>query len=136
MSCGATAALILPSFVQVLEQSRYELVVPLTLLFSSALLKVSTCNKEKEAQVPPTCVPSLVLSRLRLVSPQAPHVAPHDGVLQEAYLLFHGFLTWPEPCSSASKRLLKVIQKELRAPGSSDTLTHRRYRAASLRYRE
>ncbi|XP_056262112.1 phosphoinositide 3-kinase regulatory subunit 5-like isoform X2 [Pseudoliparis swirei] len=79
---------LLSKAAQVLEQSRYELVVPLTLLFSSALLK-------------------------------APHVAPHDGVLQEAYLLFHGFLTWPEPCSSASKRLLKVIQKELRAPGIS-----------------
>uniref|UniRef100_A0A8C3A148 Phosphoinositide 3-kinase regulatory subunit 5 n=1 Tax=Cyclopterus lumpus TaxID=8103 RepID=A0A8C3A148_CYCLU len=73
---------------QVLEQCRYELVVPLTLLFSSALL-------------------------------QAPHVALHCGVLQEAYLLFHGFLTWPEPCSSASKRLLKIIHKELRAPGIS-----------------
>ncbi|XP_068575242.1 phosphoinositide 3-kinase regulatory subunit 5-like [Cebidichthys violaceus] len=79
---------ILRKTTEVLEQCRYELVVPLTLLFSSTLLK-------------------------------APHVAPDCGVLQEAYLLFHGFLAWPEPCSSASKRLLKIIQKELRAPGIS-----------------
>ncbi|KAF3846887.1 hypothetical protein F7725_003965 [Dissostichus mawsoni] len=39
--------------------------------------------------------------------------------LVEAYLLFHSFLTWPEPCSSASKRLLNVLQQELRAPGIS-----------------
>lgn len=73
---------------EVLEQCRYELVVPLTLLFSSTLLK-------------------------------APHVAPDSGVLQEAYLLFHHFLSWPEPCCSASKRLLHVIQQELKAPGIS-----------------
>ncbi|XP_031726853.1 phosphoinositide 3-kinase regulatory subunit 5-like isoform X1 [Anarrhichthys ocellatus] len=79
---------ILRKTTEVLEQCRYELVVPLTLLFSSTLLK-------------------------------APHVAPDCGVLQEAYLLFHSFLAWPEPCSSASKRLLKIIQKELRAPGIS-----------------
>ncbi|XP_070703680.1 phosphoinositide 3-kinase regulatory subunit 5-like isoform X2 [Pempheris klunzingeri] len=73
---------------KVLEECQYELVVPLTLLFSSTLLK-------------------------------APHVSPECGVLQEAYLLFHGFLSWPEPCSSASKRLLNIIQQELRAPGIS-----------------
>ncbi|XP_044038341.1 phosphoinositide 3-kinase regulatory subunit 5-like isoform X2 [Siniperca chuatsi] len=73
---------------EVLQQCRYELVVPLTLLFSSTLLK-------------------------------APHVAPDSGLLQEAYLLFHSFLAWPEPCCSASKRLLNVIQQELRAPGIS-----------------
>ncbi|XP_028311697.1 phosphoinositide 3-kinase regulatory subunit 5-like [Gouania willdenowi] len=73
---------------EVLEQSQYELVVPLTLLFSSTLLK-------------------------------APYVDPECGVLQEACRLFHSFLSWPEPCSSASKRLLNVIQQELRAPGSS-----------------
>ncbi|KAI3360150.1 hypothetical protein L3Q82_014469 [Scortum barcoo] len=71
---------------EVLEQCRYELVVPLTLLFSSTLLK-------------------------------SPYVAPDCGLLQEAYLLFHSFLGWPEPCSSASKRLLNIIQQELRAPG-------------------
>uniref|UniRef100_A0A3Q4AZ82 Phosphoinositide 3-kinase regulatory subunit 5 n=1 Tax=Mola mola TaxID=94237 RepID=A0A3Q4AZ82_MOLML len=70
------------------QQCCYELVVPLTLLFSSALLR-------------------------------APHVDPDCSVLQEAYQLFHGFLTWPEPCFSASKRLLKIIEQELRAPGST-----------------
>ncbi|XP_010783323.1 phosphoinositide 3-kinase regulatory subunit 5-like, partial [Notothenia coriiceps] len=49
----------------------------------------------------------------------APHVAADLVLLQEAYLLFHSFLTWPEPCSSASKRLLNVLQQELRAPGIS-----------------
>ncbi|KAG8006442.1 Phosphoinositide 3-kinase regulatory subunit 5 [Nibea albiflora] len=73
---------------KVLEQCRYELVVPLTLLFYSTLLK-------------------------------APPVSPDCGVLQEAYLLFHSFLAWPEPCCSASKRLLNIIQQELRAPGIS-----------------
>uniref|UniRef100_UPI003AB082B3 phosphoinositide 3-kinase regulatory subunit 5-like n=1 Tax=Centroberyx gerrardi TaxID=166262 RepID=UPI003AB082B3 len=73
---------------EVLVQCQYELVVPLALLFSSALLKV-------------------------------PHLAPDCGVLQEAYLLFHSFLSWPEPCCSASKRLLHVIRQELRAPGIS-----------------
>ncbi|XP_034750933.1 phosphoinositide 3-kinase regulatory subunit 5-like isoform X2 [Etheostoma cragini] len=77
---------ILRKTKEVLEQCRYELVVPLTLLFSSTLLK-------------------------------APHVAPE--VLQEAHRLFHSFLAWPEPCSSASKRLLNIIQQELRAPGIS-----------------
>ncbi|XP_051244350.1 phosphoinositide 3-kinase regulatory subunit 5 isoform X1 [Dicentrarchus labrax] len=79
---------ILRKTKEVLEQCRYELVVPLTLLFSSTLLK-------------------------------APHVASDCSVLQEAYMLFHSFLAWPEPCSSASKRLLKLIQQELRAPGIS-----------------
>uniref|UniRef100_A0A8C9XQ04 Phosphoinositide 3-kinase regulatory subunit 5 n=1 Tax=Sander lucioperca TaxID=283035 RepID=A0A8C9XQ04_SANLU len=78
---------ILRKTKEVLEQCQYELVVPLTLLFSSTLLK-------------------------------APHVAPE--VLQEAHQLFHSFLAWPEPCSSASKRLLNIIQQELRAPGSTD----------------
>ncbi|KAM8843998.1 phosphoinositide 3-kinase regulatory subunit 5-like isoform 2-T3 [Spinachia spinachia] len=79
---------ILTTTTEVIRQCRYELVVPLTLLFSSTLLK-------------------------------APHVAPDCGVLEEAYLLFHRFLAWPEPCSSASKCLLETIQKELRAPGIS-----------------
>ncbi|XP_059203581.1 phosphoinositide 3-kinase regulatory subunit 5-like isoform X2 [Centropristis striata] len=79
---------ILRKTKEVVEQCRYELVVPLSLLFSSTLLK-------------------------------APHVAADCSVLQEAYLLFHSFLTWPEPCSSASKRLLGIIQQELRAPGLS-----------------
>ncbi|XP_008283822.1 phosphoinositide 3-kinase regulatory subunit 5-like [Stegastes partitus] len=79
---------ILRKTKEVLEQCRYELVVPLTLLFSSTLLK-------------------------------APYVPADCGVLQEAYLLFHSFLAWPEPCSSACKRLLNVIQQELRAPGIS-----------------
>ncbi|KAM9745867.1 phosphoinositide 3-kinase regulatory subunit 5-like isoform 1-T3 [Menidia menidia] len=73
---------------EVLEQSQYELVVPLTLLFSSALLG-------------------------------APHVDPGSGVLQEACRLFGRFLSWPEPCSSACRRLLDLIQQELRAPGIS-----------------
>ncbi|XP_033982939.1 phosphoinositide 3-kinase regulatory subunit 5-like isoform X1 [Trematomus bernacchii] len=79
---------ILKKTKEVLEECQYELVVPLTLLFSSTLLK-------------------------------APHVAADLVLLQEAYLLFHSFLTWPEPCSSASKRLLSVLQQELRAPGIS-----------------
>uniref|UniRef100_A0AAQ4QYP2 Phosphoinositide 3-kinase regulatory subunit 5 n=1 Tax=Gasterosteus aculeatus aculeatus TaxID=481459 RepID=A0AAQ4QYP2_GASAC len=79
---------ILRKTTEVIQQCRYELVVPLTLLFSSTLLK-------------------------------APHVAPDCGLLEEAYLLFHRFLAWPEPCSSASKTLLKIIQKERRAPGIS-----------------
>ncbi|XP_029944446.1 phosphoinositide 3-kinase regulatory subunit 5-like isoform X2 [Salarias fasciatus] len=73
---------------EVLEKCQYEQLVPLTLLFSSTLLK-------------------------------APHVAPDCSVLQEAYLLFHRFLSWPEPCSSACKRLLRLIQQERRAPGIS-----------------
>uniref|UniRef100_A0A3Q3IMN6 Phosphoinositide 3-kinase regulatory subunit 5 n=1 Tax=Monopterus albus TaxID=43700 RepID=A0A3Q3IMN6_MONAL len=79
---------ILRKTKEVREQCQYELVVPLSLLFSSALLK-------------------------------APYVAPDCGVLQEAYLLFHSFLSWPEPCCSAAKRLLSVIKQELRAPGIS-----------------
>uniref|UniRef100_A0A671TYC3 Phosphoinositide 3-kinase regulatory subunit 5 n=1 Tax=Sparus aurata TaxID=8175 RepID=A0A671TYC3_SPAAU len=75
---------ILRKTKEVLERCRYELVVPLALLFSSTL---------------------------------APHVALDCGVLQEAYTLFHSFLSWPEPCCSASKRLLNIIQQELRAPG-------------------
>lgn len=47
-------------------------------------------------------------------------MAPDCSVLQEAYLLFHGFLTWPEPCFSAAKRLLNMIQLELRAPGNAE----------------
>uniref|UniRef100_A0A667X246 Phosphoinositide 3-kinase regulatory subunit 5 n=1 Tax=Myripristis murdjan TaxID=586833 RepID=A0A667X246_9TELE len=50
---------------------------------------------------------------------KVPYLAPDCGVLQEAYLLFHCFLSWPEPCCSASKRLLLIIQQELRAPGIS-----------------
>ncbi|KAL6103402.1 pik3r5 [Pungitius sinensis] len=79
---------ILRKTTEVIQQCRYELVVPLTLLFSSTLLK-------------------------------APHLAADCGVLEEAYLLFHRFLAWPEPCSSASKCLLETIEKELRAPGIS-----------------
>ncbi|KAK7940252.1 hypothetical protein WMY93_003578 [Mugilogobius chulae] len=72
---------------EVLERFEYDLVVPLTLLFSSTLLK-------------------------------APHVPADSGLLQEAYSLFHCFLSWPEPCSSACFRLLLTIQQELRAPGT------------------
>ncbi|KAM6905472.1 phosphoinositide 3-kinase regulatory subunit 5-like [Xenentodon cancila] len=79
---------ILRKTTEVLEECQYELVVPLTLLFSSALLKI-------------------------------PYVAPDCNVLQEAYLLFHRFLSWPEPCSSACKHLLNMIRQELRAPGIS-----------------
>ncbi|XP_034567365.1 phosphoinositide 3-kinase regulatory subunit 5-like isoform X2 [Notolabrus celidotus] len=79
---------VLQKTKEVLEQCQYDLVVPLTLLFSSSLLK-------------------------------APYVSPDRGILQEAYLLFHSFLAWPEPCCSASKRLLIIIQEELRAPGIS-----------------
>ncbi|XP_041832638.1 phosphoinositide 3-kinase regulatory subunit 5-like [Melanotaenia boesemani] len=78
---------ILRKTKEVQEQCQYELVVPLTLLFSSALLRIP--------------------------------LAPDYGVLQEACLLFQRFLAWPEPCSSACKRLLKIIQQELRAPGIS-----------------
>ncbi|XP_026181826.1 phosphoinositide 3-kinase regulatory subunit 5-like isoform X2 [Mastacembelus armatus] len=79
---------ILRKTKEVREQRQYEVVVPLSLLFSSTLTK-------------------------------APYVSPDCGVLQEAYLLFHSFLSWPEPCCSASKRLLSIIQQELRAPGIS-----------------
>lgn len=79
---------ILRKTEEVLEQCQYELVVPLSLLFSSTLLR-------------------------------APYLPADCGVLQDANLLFHGFLSWPEPCSSAAKRLLNVIQQELRAPGIS-----------------
>ncbi|KAM7386368.1 hypothetical protein PAMA_009135 [Pampus argenteus] len=79
---------ILRKTKEVLEQCQYELVVPLTLLFSSTLLKT-------------------------------PYVAPDCDVLEEAYLLFHSFLSWPDPCCSASKRLLNIIYQELRAPGIS-----------------
>ncbi|XP_015245868.1 PREDICTED: phosphoinositide 3-kinase regulatory subunit 5 isoform X1 [Cyprinodon variegatus] len=77
---------ILQKTKKVLEECQYELVVPLTLLFSEALLR-------------------------------APYVASECNVLQEAYLLFHQFLAWPEPCSSASRRLLIIIEQEIRAPG-------------------
>ncbi|XP_059928608.1 LOW QUALITY PROTEIN: phosphoinositide 3-kinase regulatory subunit 5-like [Gadus macrocephalus] len=73
---------------EVLESSQYELVVPLTLLFSSTLLETS-------------------------------HWVPEGSVLQKAYSLFHSFLSWPQPCSLASRRLLKVLSTELRAPGIS-----------------
>ncbi|KAM9780427.1 phosphoinositide 3-kinase regulatory subunit 5-like [Neosynchiropus ocellatus] len=79
---------ILRKAKEVLEQCQYDLVVPLTLLFSSTLIKV-------------------------------PYLAPCFGVLEEAYQLFHRFLPWPDPCSSASKRLLTLIHQELRAPGIS-----------------
>uniref|UniRef100_A0A3B3TUJ6 Phosphoinositide 3-kinase regulatory subunit 5 n=2 Tax=Poecilia latipinna TaxID=48699 RepID=A0A3B3TUJ6_9TELE len=79
---------ILQKTKEVLKECQYELVVPLTLLFSAALLK-------------------------------SPYLGAGCGVLQEAYLLFHRFLAWPEPCSSASKRLLVIIEQEIRAPGIS-----------------
>nr|XP_054606724.1 phosphoinositide 3-kinase regulatory subunit 5 [Nothobranchius furzeri] len=79
---------ILMKTKEVLEQSRCELVVPLTLLFSSALLRT-------------------------------PFIEADSSILQEAYLLFHEFLAWPEPCGSACKRLLNTIQQELRTPGVS-----------------
>lgn len=124
---------------QVLEQCRYELVVPLTLLFSSTLLKVSSCHLEsveEEAQALQTLVLGytiryfyytisyLTWSAVSSFFLQTPHVAPDCSVLQEAYLLFHSFLAWPEPCCSASKRLLYIIQQELRAPGSTQALIH------------
>ncbi|XP_069380771.1 phosphoinositide 3-kinase regulatory subunit 5-like [Paralichthys olivaceus] len=62
-------------------------------------------------------VPLLLLFSSTLL--KAPYVAPDCDVMREAYLLFHSFLSWPEPCSSASKRLLSVMQQELRAPGIS-----------------
>uniref|UniRef100_A0A3B3ZA79 Phosphoinositide 3-kinase regulatory subunit 5 n=1 Tax=Periophthalmus magnuspinnatus TaxID=409849 RepID=A0A3B3ZA79_9GOBI len=79
---------ILKKTKAVLERCEYELVVPLTLLFTSTLLK-------------------------------APHVPADCGLLQEAYSLFHCFLSWPEPCSSACRRVLLTLQRELRAPGIS-----------------
>ncbi|XP_047214654.1 phosphoinositide 3-kinase regulatory subunit 5-like [Girardinichthys multiradiatus] len=79
---------ILQKTKEVLVECRNELVVPLTLLFSAALLRT-------------------------------PYLAPACSVLQEAYLLFHQFLAWPEPCSSACKSLLIVIDQEIRAPGIS-----------------
>lgn len=46
-------------------------------------------------------------------------MSPDCGVLQEAYLVFHDFLTWPEPYFSACKHLLNIIQQELKAPGKT-----------------
>uniref|UniRef100_A0A673WRB6 Phosphoinositide 3-kinase regulatory subunit 5 n=1 Tax=Salmo trutta TaxID=8032 RepID=A0A673WRB6_SALTR len=46
---------------------------------------------------------------------QTPHFSPDSGVLQEACEVFHCFLSWPEPCCSASRHLLSLIQQELRA---------------------
>ncbi|CAL1588501.1 unnamed protein product [Knipowitschia caucasica] len=77
---------LLHKTTQVLESCQYDLVVPLTLLFLSTLIK-------------------------------APHV--DCGLLQEAYSLFHGFLSWPEPYSAACLRLLLTLRQELRAPGIS-----------------
>ncbi|XP_036004292.1 phosphoinositide 3-kinase regulatory subunit 5 [Fundulus heteroclitus] len=79
---------ILQKTKEVLRDCQYELVVPLTLLFSAALLRT-------------------------------PHLPTDCSVLQEAFLLFHQFLAWPEPCSSASKSLLTIIELEIRAPGIS-----------------
>ncbi|KAM9844140.1 phosphoinositide 3-kinase regulatory subunit 5-like isoform 2-T2 [Aulostomus maculatus] len=79
---------ILRKTKEVLEQCQYELVGPLALLFSSALLKT-------------------------------PYLAPDCSVLQDAYKLFSCFLSWPDPCCSASKHLLNILHHELRAPGIS-----------------
>ncbi|XP_051904734.1 phosphoinositide 3-kinase regulatory subunit 5-like [Hippocampus zosterae] len=79
---------ILKKTKEVLVQCRYELVVPLTLLFSSTLLKT-------------------------------PYLHPDCNVLLEAYLLFHHFLSWPDPYCTACQRLLNIIYSELRAPGIS-----------------
>lgn len=79
---------ILRKTEEVLERCEYDLVMPLTLLFSSTLLK-------------------------------APHVSADCGLLQEAYTLFHCFLSWPEPYSSACRHLLRFLQQEMRAPGIS-----------------
>uniref|UniRef100_A0A673Y8H6 Phosphoinositide 3-kinase regulatory subunit 5 n=1 Tax=Salmo trutta TaxID=8032 RepID=A0A673Y8H6_SALTR len=46
---------------------------------------------------------------------QTPHFSPDSGGLQEACEVFHCFLSWPEPCCSASRHLLSLIQQELRA---------------------
>ncbi|XP_029014362.1 phosphoinositide 3-kinase regulatory subunit 5-like isoform X5 [Betta splendens] len=62
-------------------------------------------------------VPLCLLFSSTLLS--APYVAPECVVLQEASILFRRFLSWPDPCCSASKHLLLVIQQELRAPGIS-----------------
>ncbi|XP_061701507.1 phosphoinositide 3-kinase regulatory subunit 5-like [Syngnathoides biaculeatus] len=77
---------ILKKTKEVLVQCQYELVVPLTLLFSSTLLKT-------------------------------PYLDPDCDVLLEAYLLFHHFLSWPDPYCTACRRLLNIIYSELRAPG-------------------
>uniref|UniRef100_A0A8K9ULK6 Phosphoinositide 3-kinase regulatory subunit 5 n=1 Tax=Oncorhynchus mykiss TaxID=8022 RepID=A0A8K9ULK6_ONCMY len=45
---------------------------------------------------------------------QTPHFSSDSGVLQEACEVFHCFLSWPEPCCSASRHLLSLIQQELR----------------------
>ncbi|KAM6957114.1 phosphoinositide 3-kinase regulatory subunit 5-like [Aplochiton taeniatus] len=50
---------------------------------------------------------------------KTPYLDLDCGVLQEAYELFHGFLSWPEPYCAACQRLLIVINQELRAPGIS-----------------
>ncbi|XP_051774893.1 LOW QUALITY PROTEIN: phosphoinositide 3-kinase regulatory subunit 5 [Erpetoichthys calabaricus] len=45
---------------------------------------------------------------------------PWDGqLLREAYHVFYGFLTWPEPYCSVSQDLLTIIQEEMKAPGIS-----------------
>ncbi|XP_057673322.1 phosphoinositide 3-kinase regulatory subunit 5-like [Corythoichthys intestinalis] len=79
---------ILKKTKEALVQCHYQLVVPLTLLFSSTLLKT-------------------------------PYLQPNCDVLLEAYLLFHRFLSWPDPYCTACQHLLNVIYNELRAPGIS-----------------
>ncbi|XP_061556982.1 LOW QUALITY PROTEIN: phosphoinositide 3-kinase regulatory subunit 5-like [Phycodurus eques] len=79
---------ILKKTEEVLLQCQYKLVVPLTLLFSSTLLKT-------------------------------PYLHPDCDVLLEAYLLFHHFLSWPDPYCTACRHLLNIIYSELRAPGIS-----------------
>ncbi|XP_024920205.1 phosphoinositide 3-kinase regulatory subunit 5-like isoform X2 [Cynoglossus semilaevis] len=76
----------------------------------------------KTKQVQDQCQYHLVVPLCLLFSSTlltAPYLSPDCQVVWEAYLLFHGFLSWPEPCGSASRRLLQVIQQELRAPGIS-----------------
>ncbi|XP_077356834.1 phosphoinositide 3-kinase regulatory subunit 5-like isoform X2 [Festucalex cinctus] len=50
---------------------------------------------------------------------ETPYLYPDCDVLLEAYLIFHHFLSWPDPYCTASQHLLNIIYNELRAPGLS-----------------
>ncbi|XP_062403857.1 phosphoinositide 3-kinase regulatory subunit 5 [Sardina pilchardus] len=50
---------------------------------------------------------------------QMPFCPPDGLLLQKAYEVFHGFLTWPEPYCGVCSSLLSTLQQELRAPGIS-----------------
>ncbi|XP_063057943.1 phosphoinositide 3-kinase regulatory subunit 5 [Engraulis encrasicolus] len=50
---------------------------------------------------------------------QTPFCPGEGQLLLEAYEVFYGFLTWPEPYCGVSSTLLSTLQQEIRAPGIS-----------------